>query len=517
MTKYREILRLKSLGFSDRNIAHSCGVSRNTVAKVIKKAEEIHLSWPFEYDMSDSTLEELLFPKGKSATNRQMPDFEYIRKELLRNGVNKKLLWVEYCETCRMNREEPLMYSQFCYYIQKDEEKRRATMHIQRKPGEQIEVDWAGDPAQIIDPDTGEITNAWIFVGVMTYSQYTFVKAFMDEKTNNWIQAHIQMFEFFGGVTPALVSDNCTTAVNHAKSDWYTTTLNTTYYEMAEHYNVAIIPARVRKPKDKPNVEGVVGKIFTWITAALRNEQFFSLEELNSAISEKLREYNARKFQKKECSRLSLFLGEEMPLLAPLPATPFELSEWKQATVQFNYHIAVGKMFYSVPYQYIRNKVDVRITDTTIEIFCNHKRIASHRKLRGRSGQYSTVTEHMPPDHQKYLEWNGDRFRRWADSIGSNTSKIVDGILTSGRVEQQAYRSCMGLLKLAEKHSSAKLEQACTKALMYSGKPSYKSIVNLLAAMKNDDSSKDDTSSTIESSKPHGITRGARYYGGNKS
>ena len=183
-----------------------------------------------------------------------------------------------------MNGEEPLMYSQFCYYIQKDEEKRRATMHIPRKPGQQIEVDWAGDPAHIIDPDTGEITDAWIFVGVLTYSQYAFVKAYIDEKTNNWIKAHIQMFEFFGGVTPMLVSDNCTTAVNHSQSDWYNTALNTTYHEMAEHYNLAIIPARVRKPKDKPNVEGSVGKISTWITAALRNEQFFSIAELNAAI-----------------------------------------------------------------------------------------------------------------------------------------------------------------------------------------------------------------------------------------
>lgn len=249
-----------------------------------------------------------------------------------------------------MSSEEPLMYSQFCYYIQKDEEKRRATMHIPRKPGEQIEVDWAGDPAHIIDPDTGEITDAWIFVGVLTYSQYAFVKAYMNEKTDNWIKAHVQMFDFFGGVTPMLVSDNCTTAVNHKKSDWYNTALNTTYHEMAEHYNLAILPARVRKPKDKPNVEGSVGKISTWITAALRNEQFFSLAELNASIREKLDAYNARKFQKKECSRLSLFLGEEMPLLAPLPATPFELAEWKQATVQFNYHIAVDRMFYSVPY-----------------------------------------------------------------------------------------------------------------------------------------------------------------------
>jgi len=513
MTKYREILRLKSMGLSERSIAQSCNVSRKTVAKVTKRAEEIHLSWPLDFEMTDHVLEEMMFPKEKSATNKRMPDFDYIRKELLRNGVNKKLLWVEYCEECRMNNDEPLMYSQFCYYIQKNEEKRRATMHIPRKPGEQIEVDWAGDPAHIIDPDTGEITDAWLFVGVLTYSQYAFVMAFINERTDNWIKAHTKMFEFFGGVTPILTPDNCTTAVNHSKSDWYTTELNTTYHEMAEHYNLAIIPARVRKPKDKPNAEGSVGHISTWITAALRNEQFFSLAELNVAIREKLRTYNANKFQKKDCSRLSLFLGEEQPLLAPLPATPFEVAEWKIATVQFNYHIAVDKMYYSVPYQYIKNKVDVRITDTTIEIFYKHNRIASHRRLCGRPGMYSTVTEHMPEDHQKYLEWNGERFRKWATRIGTNTYEVVNAILTSGRVEQQSYRGCMGLLKLADKYSEAKLEAACKKALTYTNTPSFKSIKNLLVTMSN---SLEIETIQEETTKKSGITRGARYYGGKR-
>ena len=513
MTKYREILRLKSMGLSERSIAQGCNVSRKTVAKVTKRAEEIHLSWPLDFEMTDHVLEEMMFPKEKSATNKRMPDFEYIRKELLRNGVNKKLLWVEYCEECRMNNDEPLMYSQFCYYIQKNEEKRRATMHIPRKPGEQIEVDWAGDPAHIIDPDTGEITDAWLFVGVLTYSQYAFVMAFINERTDNWIKAHTKMFEFFGGVTPILTPDNCTTAVNHSKSDWYTTELNTTYHEMAEHYNLAIIPARVRKPKDKPNAEGSVGHISTWITAALRNEQFFSLAELNVAIREKLRTYNANKFQKKDCSRLSLFFGEEQPLLAPLPATPFEVAEWKIATVQFNYHIAVDKMYYSVPYQYIKNKVDVRITDTTIEIFYKHNRIASHRRLCGRPGMYSTVTEHMPEDHQKYLEWNGERFRKWATRIGTNTYEVVNAILTSGRVEQQSYRGCMGLLKLADKYSEAKLEAACKKALTYTNTPSFKSIKNLLVTMSN---SLEIETIQEETTKKSGITRGARYYGGKR-
>ena len=515
MTSYREILRLRNLRFSERNIARSAGVSRNTVKKVLTKADELNITWPLDFSMTDNALEEILFPKEKTATNKRMPDFDYIRKELMRNGVNKKLLWYEYMEECRQSGEEGLQYSQFCWHIQQDEQKRRATMHIPRKPGEQIEVDWAGDPAHIIDPDTGVITEAWIFVGVLSFSQYAFVKAFINERTGNWIKAHTDMFAFFGGVTPMLVPDNCTTAVNHKESTWYTPALNKTYYEMAEHYNVAILPARVRKPKDKPNAEGSVSGVSTWITAALRNDQFFSLEELNTAIREKLDAYNARKFQKKECSRLSIFLGEEKPLLAPLPATSFEIAEWKLATVQFNYHISVDKMFYSVPYQYLKNKVDVRVTGTTIEVFYHHERIASHHRLYGRPGQYSTIVAHMPQDHQKYLEWNGERFRKWAVSIGINTSKAVHAILTSGRVEQQSYRSCMGLLKLADKYSPAQLEKACEKALSYTEKPSYKSIKNLLAVMKELPESRDVKESTADA--PRGITRGARYYGGNRS
>ena len=511
MTKYREILRLRSLGFSERNIALSCAASRNTVSMVLKKADEISLSWPLSAELTDKTIEGMLFPREKSAMNKRMPDYSYIQKELLRDGVTKKLLWIEYCEDCRMNGEDPLMYSQFCYHIQQDEQKKRATMHIPRKPGEQVEVDWAGDPAFIVDPDTGEITNAYLFVGVMTYSQYTYVEAFVNEQQKAWIAAHVHMYEYFGGVARILVSDNCATAVNIKKSTWYTPELNTTYYEMAEHYGTAIIPARVRKPKDKPNVEGAVHLVSTWITAALRNEQFFSLAELNAAIREKLAKFNANEFQKKEGSRRGLFLEEEKPLLATLPATRFELADWRQATVQFNYHIVVDKMYYSVPYQYIKNKVDARVTEATIEVFYQQNRIASHRRLFGRPGQYSTTTGHMPDDHQKYLDWNGDRFRRWSEKIGASANEVVNGILASGRVEQQSFRSCMGLLKLAEKYSPGLLEEACERALSFSLAPSYKSIKNLLVTMNG--------KSTVEPRETQkanhfGITRGAGYYGG---
>lgn len=512
MTDYREILRLKSQGYSERKIALATNCSRNTVSDVLKRMALCNINWPLSNSQTNADLKKLLYPM-ESDIQRRMPDYDKVRKELMRNGVTKKLLWTEYLQECTQAGEAPLMYSQFCYYIQQDEEKRRATMHILRRPGEQVEVDWAGDPAHIIDTVTGEVIPAYIFLGVMSYSQYTFAEAFIDEKQHSWTKAHVHLFEFLGGVPKIIVPDNTKTAVIH-NMYWYTQEVNRSYHELAEHYGTAIIPARVRKPKDKPNAEGNVGHISTWIIAALRDEQFFSLVELNNAIKDKLRIYNDRKFQKKEGSRSSLFREEELPRLAKLPATPYETAEWKVATVQYNYHIAVDKMLYSVPFAYIGKKVDVRVTDSIIEVFYNNERIASHKRLRGRSGQYSTVMEHMPPDHQEYLKWNGDRFRNWAAKIGTNTARVVDSILASKKVEQQGYRPCMALLKLSDKYSPAKLEEACAKALIYTLTPSYRAVKNILTIGFEKQPKGNHGLSKKDTVNPYGMTRGAKYYGG---
>ena len=516
MTKYREILRLSSLGISQADIAGSCSVSKKTVNKVLQASRATGISWPLDESQTDAVLAKQLFPEAESeddasTSSKRMPDYDYIRKELLKNGITKKLLWGEYMEDCRLAGDDPLMYSQFCYHIQQYESKRRATMHINRKPGEQVEVDWAGDTAKLVDPYTGEITEAYIFVGVMSYSQYAYVEAFADEKQQSWIDAHVHMYEYFGGVPKILVPDNCKTAVIHNNS-WKDQRINTVYHEMSEHYGTAIIPARVRAPKDKPNAEGGVNNVSSWIVAALRKEQFFTLAELNSAIRKKLEEFNRRPFQKKEGSRYELFHDEELSLLTPLPSTRYELAEWKQATVQFNYHISVDGMLYSIPYEYIGKKVDVRVTNTIIEVFYKQNRIASHRRLYGRKGQYSTVTGHMPKEHQHYLEWNGDRFRKWAEGIGENTAKVIDSILRSNRVEQQSYRACMGLLKMADKHSPALLEEACKTALLYTQSPSYKSVSNILAATKDNASDIKGNDTDNPKSNANGITRGADYY-----
>ena len=511
MTNYREILRLSALGFSQQDIAASCNVSKKTVNRVLNKAKELEISWPLDNDQTNAALACTLFPvesKPKTQKNKRMPNFDYIHKELKRHGVNKRLLWMEYVEECKQSSETPLMYSRFCYYIQKDEEKRRASMHINRKPGEQVEVDWAGDPAYIIDPDTGELTKVFVFVGTMSYSQYSYAEAFLDQKTRSWTTAHIHMFEYMGGIPRILVPDNCKTAVIRKGTNSYDPRINETYRDLSEHYGTAIIPARVRRPKDKPNAEGSVRHVSTWIIAALRNEQFFSLYELNGAIREKLSEFNRKPFQKKEGSRLELFRNEELPVMASLPALPYELADWASAKVLFNYHISYEGMLYSVPYEYIKQKVDIRATESTIQIFHKQNRIATHRRLRGRSGQYSTITEHMPLEHQEYLEWNGDRFRNWAKKIGPNTFKVIDVLLSASKVEQQAYRGCMGILKLADKYSAIKLESACTKALSYTGKPSYGSIKTIISTINVDSSEQ----SSHDPQAAPGITRGAEYY-----
>ena len=404
MTKYREILRLLSNKLKTDEIVQACRVSKKTVIKVKKRAAELGISWPLGNDMTDEKLEAIMFPRVSApVSTKRMPDFEYIRKELLRNGVNKKLLWTEYLEQCRREGAEALMYSQFCYYTQQDEQKRHATMHIPRKPGQQAEVDWAGDTAYIIDRDSGEAIKAYIFVGAMSYSTYAFAEAFPDMKQGSWIKANVHMLEYFGGVPRMIIPDNTSTAVNH-NGIRKEREINQSYQEFAEHYNTAIIPARVRRPKDKPVAEGSVSRISTWIVAALRNEHFCSFESLNREIRKKLDEYNSRPFTAKEGNRGELFREEELPLLAPLPATPYELASWKKAKVQFNYHITLDFMHYSCPYVLIGKDVDVRVTDSSVEIFFGQERVASHRRLYGRKGQYSTTPDHMPEKHRNFQE-----------------------------------------------------------------------------------------------------------------
>lgn len=507
MTNYREILRLRNLGLNHSQIAESTATSRPTVITVLQKAAELGLNWQAASEMSDRELALQLFPPGSGKPTYKMPDYAYIHQEMAKSGVTLQLLWFEYCDRCREANEIPYQPTQFKKYYRDFVVKTKATMHINRKPGEIMEVDWAGQTAEIIDTDTGEVIDAYIFVAALPYSGYAYVEAFFSQNQEAWIAAHVNAYNYFGGVTRILVPDNLKTGV--VKNTHQETVLNKSYQEMAEHYGTAVIPARVKAPKDKSTVEGSVGNVSTFILAALRNQRFLSLRELNTVIRDKLYAFNHKPFQKKEGSRASLF-ADEKPFLLALPKSAFELASWKIATVQYNYHIGVDGQYYSVPYEYIKRKVDVRLTRDVVEVFFEGNRICSHVRLYGRAGQYSTLETHMPPNHQQYTQWNGERFRKWAAKIGVNTATVIESILTGYKVEQQGYRACMALLKLSDQYTPSRLEAACIKALSYTPRPNFKSIQAILKS--GQDKISESTAAPSDPSE-FGFTRGADYYG----
>ena len=513
MADFREILRLNSLGLSGRSIAGSVSCSRNTVAEVLARGLKLGLEWPLPLDISDAELKKMLFPEKEKVTSVRTPDCEYIHKELLKPGVTLTLLWDEYCRQCNDSGEIPYQYSQFCKFYNRYAVVSKATMRINRKPGERMETDWAGQTAAIRDSVTGDNIKVYIFVAVLPSSQYTYVEAFATQNLESWITAHIHTFSYFGGVPRMVVPDNLKTGVE--KTEWYTPIINKTYHEMAEHYGTAIVPARVKKPRDKASVESTVGDISTWITAALRNQTYFSVSELNGDITKKLTAYNERPFQKRPGSRKSVFLEEERNMLLPLPTVPYEIATWKKAMVAFNYHICVDSQYYSVPHEYIRHQVDVRVTSRMIEIFYNGLRISSHPRLTGYHGQYRTVDEHMPPKHRKSSDWNGERFVSWAQTMGPNITEVIRSVLSGCKVEQQGYRACMGILKMSDKYGIERLEVACAKALSYTPRPTYRNLSTILKSGQDRVSSpkiaKDNASNEL-----HSFVRGAKYYGGDR-
>jgi len=510
MTKYREILRLHSQGISSRAIAASLECSRNTIRAALARAAEEGIAWPLPDQMTERVLKQALFGKPSPNQKFRMPDFEYIHQELARNGVTLTLLWREYFENCRLESSRPLMYSAFCRQYQEFAAKHKATMHIEHKPGERMEVDWAGDAASLKDNISGKPIPVYVFVAVLPCSGYAYAEGFLNRGMESWISAHVHAYQFFGGAARLLIPDNLKTGVD--KADWRSPVINKTYQEMAEYYGTAVIPAGVRKPRQKASVERAVGMLSTWITAALRDRQFFSLGELNEAMQQKLAEFNRKPFQKRPGSRESAF-AEEKPFLISLPPKPFELSAWKVATVQLNYHIAADTMNYSVPYEYIKHKVDVRLTQNMVEIFYKGNRIASHRRLYGHPGQYSTTLEHMPEKHRQYAQWDAERFIRWAADIGPNAEKTVKAIIASRSVEQQSYKTCLALLKLADAYSRSRLESACGKALLYHSSPSFRSIKNILKT-GSDKLAQEPLGMPEQDAQRYAITRGNAYYGG---
>jgi len=504
MRKIREVLRLKwECKLSNRAIARSCSISPSTVGEYLRRAQEAGLSWPLPADMGEDALFELLFPKAPPFSSRVIPcpDWSLIHTELRKKSVTLRLLWVEYREA----HPDGYGYSQFCALYREWAKHLKPSMRLSHKGGEKVFVDYAGQTVPIVDPHTGEVHQAQVFIGVLGASNYTYAEAHESQELPNWIGAHVRMFAFFGGVPEIVVPDNLKAGVKNPCR--YEPDLNPTYQDLAQHYGTAVIPTRVRKPKDKAKAEVGVQVVERWILARLRNRTFFSLADLNQAIRELLDELNPRRMEHLGRSRRELFEELDQPALKPLPEQPYEFATWKKARVNIDYHVEFAKHYYSVPYTLIHEEVYVRATPSTIEIFFNNRRVASHRRSNSR-GRHTTFSEHMPPAHQKVLEWSPERFTRWAQSIGPYTAQVVQALLDSRKHPQQAYRSCLGLLRLGSRYGEERLEAACRRALP-AGIHSYKGVKNILDA-KLDQVEPEEPSTVVPDT--HENIRGQSYY-----
>jgi len=491
------------MGIADDLVCKSCGCSRSTVARTVARAKRMGIVWEKISTLSPEKVDDMLYANPSDSLTFKMPDYEYIAKEMTKPGVNLQILWDEYYESCKASNERPYQLTQFRKYYRDFISKAKVTMHLEHKRGEIMEVDWAGKTFQIKSDSDNTTIKAYLFVAVLPYSGYTYAEAFLSMDLVSWITAHVNAYAFFGGVTRILVPDNLKTGV--VKNTKEETIINPTYLEMGEYYRTAIIPARPRSPKDKASVEGTVGNLTSALIGRLRNQEYFSLYELNQDISKNLEKFNRKPFQKKDGSRKSLYEDEKF-YLQHLPREPYEIAVWKSLTVQYNYHVAIEGMNYSCPFELAHKKVDVRVSSTTVEIYYQGARVASHRRLLNGEGRYQTDFEHMPPEHQQYSRWNGDKFRKWAKTIGESTMGVVSFFLTSPMVEQQGYKSCMALLKLTDRYRKADVELACSKVLTMTHHPSLTLVKSVLATLKEIEKPDDIP-------KPsYGIVRGPEYY-----
>lgn len=475
MRKIREILRLGlALSLSYRQVARSAGVSRPTAAFYLNRFQQSGKSAEELMALGDHELFSLVSPNGSGRPIQQkpLPDWQKIHLEMGKKSVTIQLLWQEYLE------QYPGGYklSHFCELYRRWRKSLAISMRQTHKAGAKLFVDFAGQTIPVHDRFTGKVQEAQIFVAALGLSSYGYAEAVPDQTLANWIMPQVRAFEYFGGATEAVVPDNPRTIIPRACR--YEPDINPTYQEMASYYKTAILPARVRHPKDKAKVESAVFVVERWILASLRNRKFFSFEELNQAIREKLIYLNNHPFKKLKGSRKEWFDLFEKTALRPLPETRYIFAEWKKATANIDYHVDIKGHYYSVPYAYRGQALDVRYTAGTVEIFTHGKRIASH--LRDpRAGKHTTVDEHMPKSHREYLEWSPSRIMSWASSIGSSTHDLVEKILKLKLHPEQGYRSCLGVIRLGKRFSNERLEKACTRAL-YIGAYNYASVLSIL-------------------------------------
>ncbi|MGH7393096.1 MAG: IS21 family transposase [Candidatus Rokuibacteriota bacterium] len=506
MRQVREILRLKyEQRLPHRAIARACGVGLGTVSEYVRRARQAGLTWPLPAEWDDAQLEARLFQRVGDIVGvpRPLPDMAWVHQELKRPGVTLQRLHLEYLQ----QHPDGYRYSQFCRHYHEWARRLAPTMRQVHRAGEKAFVDFSGKRPEIIEPTTGEVVPVELFVGALGASSYVYAEACAAQDLPSWITAHVRMVEFFGGAPAVFVPDNLRSGVTTACR--YEPVINRTYLEFAQHYGAAVVPARAGHPRDKAVVEANVLVAQRWILAALRHRRFFSLAELNAAIWALLPSLNARLMRRLGVSRRELFEQLDRPLLRPLPTARYEFAEWADAGVNIDYHVAVEHNYYSVPYQLLHQRVEVRRTATVVEVFLKGRRVASHRRRRGR-GQYTTDPAHMPHAHRAHAEWSPSRLIAWAETTGPATAALVAAILAAKPHPEQGYRACLGLMRLGKSYDPARLEAAAARATQL-GAPSYRTVRNILTSGA-DQVPLADGAATAAPLPVHPNIRGRAYY-----
>ena len=442
------VLRLRAEGFSGRQIAAQ-GMSRHSVAAVIEAADREGVGWDDIADLDEVAVYARLFPgRGEHESVHAQPDWPVVHRELARVGVTLKLLHGEYVDRCHAEGSTAMGYDRFCKNYSQHVLVAGAASRVGHKAGQSVEVDWSGPTMSLTDPVSGQGRRVFLFVGALPFSRYAFVEPTLDMRQDTWLRAHVTMFDRFGGSVPRIVPDNLKTGVIKHPAEGEVV-LNDAYRELAAHYSAAVLPGRVRKPKDKASVENTVGNIATWVIAGLRDRRFATLAELRAAVYERVEAYNAEPFQKRPGSRQTVFEVEEKPLLRPLPTVPFEISRWVYGRrVQRNGHVVWEKNFYSVPYAHIGRSVDLRVTDTTLEVYAGQQRLTSHVLAPpGVVNEYRTHDADLP-EGPRYRQWDAARVREWAGRVGEHALTVVNRIFESVPVDEQGLDAALAVLRL---------------------------------------------------------------------
>ena len=507
MRKLREIVRLRlQANQSGRAIARSCGLSPSTVHEYVGRIAIAGLGWPLPAELDDDdVLERLLFPdEHQPKSDRPEPDWAYVHTELQRRHVTKTLLWQEYKEATPGG----LQYSQFCDKYLRWARPLSATMRQAHHAGEKTFIDFSGDGLDVVDALTGERQKAVLFVAVLGTSNLTYAEPVLHQDLPTWIGCHVRMSEYFGGVTSIWVPDNPKVGVTRA--DRYDPDLNPTYAELARHYETAVIPARPRRPRDKAKVEAAVLIAERWILAVLRNRVFYSIQEMRTAVGELLEKLNDRPMRRLKKTRRELFNDIERRALKPLPSRPYELAQWARPKVGFDYHVGHDDHFYSVHYSLIGEHVDLRATETTVEIFRRGQRLESYARSYEK-GACTTRTEHMPRAHREHAEWTRERIADWAKKTGPQTAALLESIMGSKLHPLEGFKRCVGILRLADRYPRERLERACARALHF-GTRTYRSVETILASKLDQQPLPGDDNNANAALPLHENIRGSRYY-----